>query len=107
MKHISFEYPNSIIKDEEKIKFLKIIVTKYRKELPYLRHRFTVNQSQIKAKDEVIEYWKKKYQEEKEISKTLKKENNKLKQEIEKITKTNNRYQIWLKFQKVCYYKVD
>ena len=96
MKHISFEYPNSIIKDEEKIKFLKIIVTKYRKELPYLRHRFTVNQSQIKAKDEVIEYWKKKYQEEKEISKTLKKENNKLKQEIEKITKTNNRYQISL-----------
>lgn len=96
MKHISFEYPSNVIEDEEKIRFLKIIVTKYRKELPYLRHRFTVNQSQIKVKDESIEYWKKKYQEEKEISKTLKKENNKLKQEIEKITKTNNRYQVSL-----------
>ena len=73
MRHISFEYPSDIIEDEDKVKFLKTIVTKYRRELPYLRHRFTVNQSQIKAKDESIEYWKKKYQEEKEISKTLKK----------------------------------
>lgn len=96
MKHISFDYPNYVIEDIEKIKFLKTIVTKYRKELPYLRHRFTVNQSQIKVKDEIIDYWKKKYQEEKEISKTLIKENNKLKQEIDKLTKTNARYQISL-----------
>ena len=96
MRHISFEYPSDIIEDEDKVKFLKTIVTKYRRELPYLRHRFTVNQSQIKAKDESIEYWKKKYQEEKEISKTLKKDNEKLKTEIDKLTKTNARYQISL-----------
>lgn len=96
MKTLSFEYPNYVIEDEEKIQFLKTIVTKYRKELPYLRHRFTVNQSQIKVKDELIEYWKKKYREEKEISKTLIKENNKLKTEIDKLTKTNARYQVSL-----------
>lgn len=96
MKNISFEYPSNVIEDEEKIKFLKIIVTKYRHELPYLRHRFTVNQSQIKVKDESIEYWKNKYREEKEISKTLIKEINKLKTEIDKLTKINARYQISL-----------
>ncbi len=96
MKHISFEYPSNIIEDNEKVKFLKTIVTKYRKELPYLRYRFTVNQSQIKTIQEVVEYWKEKYKDEKQINNVLKKENNKLKQEIDRLTKTNARYQISL-----------
>lgn len=96
MRASNFEYPNNVIEDEEKIKFLKTIVAKYRHELPYLRHRFTVNQSQIKTIQEVVGYWKEKYKDEKQINNVLKKENNKLKQEIDKLTKTNARYQISL-----------
>jgi len=96
MKCFSFSFPKSIIEDNEKINFLKGIIVKYRKELPYLRHSLSVNQNQIKVKDEVIQYWKKKYKNEKQISNTLKKENNNLKQEIDKLTKTNARYQVSL-----------
>src|SRR3989344_7046582 len=96
MRTSVFKYPKTIIEDSEKISFLKEIINKYRKELPYLRHSLSVNQNQIKAKDEIIQYWKKKYKDEKQISNTLKKENNNLRQEIEKITKTNARYQVSL-----------
>ena len=100
MRTLSFEYPNYVIKDEEKIKFLKTIILKYKREVPYLRKSTSSFQRQIVTRDKVIEYWKQKYQnwkiryqKVKKEYEEVKKDNEKLKQEIKKLTKTNVRYQ--------------
>ena len=103
MRTLSFEYPNYVIEDEEKIKFLKTIILKYKREVPYLRKSTSSFQRQIVTRDKVIEYWKQKYQnwkiryqKVKKEYEEVKKDNEKLKQEIEKLTKTNVRYQVSL-----------
>lgn len=72
------------------------VINKYRQELPFLRRKISVlDKQKIKSSDEV-KYWKEKYNETIEELIEAEKENEKLKQEIEKLTKTNNRYQIAL-----------
>ena len=101
MNTSAFDYPNYVIGNEEKIRFLRTIILKYKREVPYLRKTTSSYQRQIVARDKIIEYWKQKYQNWKikyQIVKKeyeeVKKDNEKLKQEIDKLTKTNARYQI-------------
>ena len=103
MKHISFDYPNYVIEDIEKIRFLKTIILKYKKEIPYLRKLTSGFKRQVVIRDKEIEYWKlkyrgwkNKYQIVRREYEEIKKDNKKLKNEIDKLTKTNARYQISL-----------
>ena len=78
------------------IRFCEEIVRKYQHEAKYLRkitsHTKTLQKRSVKE----TEIWKQKYQEEKKKNEILRRENNQLKQEIEKLTKTNKRYQVSL-----------
>lgn len=78
------------------IRFCEEIVRKYQYEAKYLRkitsHTKTLQKRSVKETG----IWKQKYQEEKKKNEILRKENNQLKQEIEKLTKTNSRYQVSL-----------
>lgn len=78
------------------IRFCEEIVRKYQYEAKYLRkiasHTKTLQKRSVKE----TEIWRQKYQQEKKKNEILRKENNQLKQEIEKLTKTNLRYQVSL-----------
>lgn len=87
----SFRYPKTILDDKQRMDFLKTVIGKYQKELPLIRRMISTREKQITVKDKTIEYWKRKFKEEKEVNEKLKKKNEKLKKEIEKLTKTNNR----------------
>lgn len=80
----------------EKVNFCEEIVRKYQHEAKYLRK--ITSHTKILQKRSVKEtgIWKQKYQDEKKKNEILRKENNQLKQEIEKLTKTNKKYQISL-----------
>ena len=72
------------------------IIGKYRSELPYLRRKLsTIDKQNKKAYEEML-YWRKKYEEEKGKNKKLDREVEKLKKEIDRLTKTNSRYQVAL-----------
>jgi len=72
------------------------IIIKYRSELPYLRRKLvTVEKQKQKSREEVL-YWRRKYEEEKEKNKKLENVVDKLEHEIDRLTKTNNRYRIAL-----------
>lgn len=99
MSNINFS--NNLVFDpsmslKERYERCLYIIDKYRGELPYLRRRLGIITKQKEKAEELITYWREKYEEEKEKSKTFKREVDKLKKEIEKISKTNNRYQIAL-----------
>lgn len=103
MKYTSFNYPNYVIGDKEKIRFLKSIILKYKKEIPYLRKLTSGFKRQVVIRDKEIEYWKLKYkgwknryQKVRREYEEVRKDNEKLKTEINKLTKTNARYQISL-----------
>src|SRR5580700_8213359 len=68
------------------------IVRRYQAELPQLRRATSVLKRQKKKSDADAAYWKHKYEEEKQKNGHLEKENEQLKDEIEKVTKTTNRY---------------
>lgn len=80
----------------EKYERCVYVIGKYRSELPYLRRKLSALDKQNKKAYEEILYWKIKYDEEKEKNKKLDNEINKLKKEIDRLTKTNNRYQVAL-----------
>ena len=82
MRTLSFEYPNYVIEDKEKIKFLREIIVKYRKELPYLRQTNLSLQKQIGVKDRSLKYWEEKYRKVKEEYEKVKKDNEKLKTKL-------------------------
>ncbi|MBI2595776.1 IS66 family transposase [Candidatus Daviesbacteria bacterium] len=80
----------------EQLKYTVGILEKHRQEAKVLRHDTAwAKLAQNKLQKQAI-IWKKKYQEEKRKNGILRKENNGLKQEIEKLTKTNSRYQVSL-----------
>lgn len=92
---LPFNIP-SFVDEEKRVDFCIDVINKYRSELPYLRHRISVlDKQKVKSSDEV-KYWKEKYKRTIEELIEAEKENEKLKQEIEKLAKTNNRYQIAL-----------
>jgi transposase len=92
---LPFHIPSSV-EEEKRVDFCIEVINKYRHELPLLRRRLSALDKQKIRSDDEIKYWKEKYKE--TIEELIKKEeeNERLKQEIEKLAKTNNRYQIAL-----------
>lgn len=90
--HKYFSLPRNLITSSEQISFCLEVIGKYRQELPILRSSVTVLRRQNQKEKGETGYWKEKYQEKQGEVDRLKKENNLLKIEIEKLTKTTNRY---------------
>lgn len=80
----------------EQVRYCVSVIDRYRQELPQLRSATSILKRQKKKVEDEVVYWKQKYQEEKQKKEGLEKENEQLKQEIEKFTKTTNRYQVAL-----------
>lgn len=78
------------------IRFCEEIVRKYQYEAKYLRKLTSHTKTLQKRSVKETGIWKQKYQEEQKKNEILKRENNQLKQEIEKLTKTNKKYQVSL-----------
>lgn len=85
--------PPSLLAPDEQVQYCVSVIDRYRQELPQLRTATTVLKRQKKKVEDEVLYWKQKYQEKQEENDRLKKEIGKLEQEIEKLTKTTNRYQ--------------
>lgn len=83
-----FRFPAGL-SQEEYLSFSLQVIAKYRQELPYLRRSTTILKNQNEKLDDEATYWKEKYKE-------AIKENETLKKEIEKLTKTKSRYQVSL-----------
>lgn len=81
---------------EQEVTFCISVINRYREELPQLRRKATLLSQQKEELVEEIMYWRKKYKEEKQEREKTQQENTKLKEEIEKLTKTNKRYQVAL-----------
>lgn len=90
-----FSFP-AHLNPADRVQFCLRVIDRYRQELPQLRTSTTILKRQKrKAQDEIV-YWRQKYQEEKQRKEQLEKENGQLKQEIENLTKTNERYRVSL-----------
>lgn len=76
--------------------FCLSVINRYKEELSPLRRENTVLKKQKQKVEEEVLYWKQKYQEEKKEREEKEKEIARLKTEIEKLTKTNRRYQVAL-----------
>ena len=83
-----FEMPTSVPSDQQ-VAYCIGIIDRYRKELPMLRMSASKLKEKTKSLEQEVEYWKKKYQEEKEKRETVEKE-------LEKVLKTKDRYQVAL-----------
>lgn len=86
-----FSFPSNLHPDD-RLQFCLRVIDQYRRELPQLRTSTTILKRQKKKADEEIVYWEQKYQEKQKENETLKKEIGKLRQEIETLTTTTNRY---------------
>lgn len=86
-----FSFPSALPLNE-RLQFCLRVIGQYREELPRLRAATTILKRQKKKAEDEIGYWKQKYQEERGHKEHLEKENDRLKREIEKLTKTTNRY---------------
>src|SRR3989338_8958533 len=86
-----FSFPSQLNPNDQ-VQFCLRVIDQYRQELPQLRTATTILKRQKKKSEEETIYWKSKYQEKQKENETLKKEIGKLQQEIEKLTKTTNRY---------------
>jgi transposase len=75
-----------------RMQFCLRVIDQYRRELPQLRTAASILKRQQKKSADEIVYWKQKYQEEKQQKEHLEKERDRLQKEIEKLTKTTNRY---------------
>lgn len=81
---------------EEQVDFCLSVINRYRLELPLLRRQNDHLQKQQENREKEIVFWKEKYQQEKDRVKKKEEEISKLKVEIERLTKTNQRYQVAL-----------
>lgn len=98
-----FHLPRGLSSDQQVPFCLKVII-KQREELLILRsqtvycqlNHTTIIDQYRQWKDNQVEQWKNKYQEEKQKRSDLEKENEELKKVIEKLTKTNERYRVAL-----------
>lgn len=90
-----FNFPPNLAVSQ-RVVFLKQIVGKYKKEAVYLRR--TTSQGKVRQGqlEKEVEIWKGKYQRIKQERDQFKKENGQLKLKIERLTKTNSRYQVSL-----------
>lgn len=86
----------SFVDEDKRVDFCIDVINKYRSELPLLRRRISVLDKKMLKSDDEVKYWKEKYNEAIEELIKTEEENEKLKQEIEKLAKTNKRYQIAL-----------
>lgn len=95
--------PPTHLSPAEKVEYSIQLVEKHRTEAKLLRKRTAQAQSLQKRLENELERWKQKYQDSQDQLKKakreigeLKKEKGKLEQEIDKLTKTNSRYQVSL-----------
>lgn len=86
----------TIIPASQQVDFCIGVINRYRGELPQLRAQTTILKRQKESAEKEAVYWREKYNNEKTRNEILRRENNKLKEEIDKLTKTNNRYSIAL-----------
>lgn len=91
----TFCIPNSI-PSANHVSYCISVINRYRHELPLLRMQTTNAIRRAQRLEEEVRYWKEQYRKEKQENSTLRKEQEKLKQEIDKLTKTNKRYQVAL-----------
>lgn len=90
-----FNFPPNLAVSQ-RVVFLKQIVGKYKKEAVYLRKTTSQGKTRQGQLEKEVEIWKDKYQKVKQERDQFKKENGQLKLKIERLTKTNNRYQVSL-----------
>lgn len=87
----SFSFPSTLHPDH-RLQFCLRVMHQYRRELPSLRSATTILKRQKKKAEDETVYWKTKYQEKQKENETLRKDIGKLQEEMEKLTKTTNRY---------------
>lgn len=92
-KHFRFP-PN--LSESDRLDFCLTIIHKFQQEQAYLRRQTIILTNQRNRARKDANYWKKKYQEEKEKANKLKQENDLLVKDLEKFLITNNRYQVAL-----------
>ena len=90
-----FRFPPGM-DDPSKITYCLDIISKYKKELPFLRIGISHLRQQKDKAEKEIKYWRNRYVKEKLEREKVQKDNDKLKEEIERISKTKRRYQIAL-----------
>lgn len=88
--------PPSHYSPPRQIKYCLQIVEKYRQEAGVLRKDTAAFKVIINRLGREIERWKEKYQKSQDELRKTQKENTELKKEIERLTKTNSRYQVAL-----------
>ncbi len=95
MEQKPFRFPPNLAVSEQ-LPFTISVIEKQRKEARVLRlDTLKAQTGKSQAEKEALK-WKQKYYQEKEEKGKLKKENNQLKKQIERLTKTQNRYQVSL-----------
>lgn len=88
--------PPPSLSDEQQVKFCVSVIDRYQAELPQLRATTTRLKSKLhKTEAEVLD-WKHKYQEEKQKNGHLEKEIEQLKEKVERLTISTNKYQVSL-----------
>lgn len=98
-----FILPSSLTGPVEQVNFCIGIIDKFRRELPSLRREKTILEKQREKLENELEFWREKCKKEKVRNNILRKEKGRLekeignlKDEIDKLTKTNRRYSIAL-----------
>jgi len=90
-----FHFPPNL-PESDQLDFCLTILGKFQYEQAYLRRQTaTLLNERNKARKDAA-YWKKKYQEEKEKAQRIKRENDKLVKDLERLLVTKNRYQVAL-----------
>lgn len=90
-----FHIPQGL-SEEEQIIFLLSVVIRHREELVFLRRKNTLCQRYHNSLLDMINEWKEKYKIQEKENNRLQEENEALKKEIAKLTKTNERYRVAL-----------
>jgi len=94
MNRLSYRsfHPPDYLTAVEQVRYCISVIDRYQAELPQIRAATTILKRQKKEAEDEVAYWRQKYQEEKREKESLEKENTQLKDKIEKLTKTTNRY---------------
>lgn len=93
---MSFQFPGSLVTDSQRLRFLLEVVSKYQSEGGYLRRLVADGKKREDKLQRDVEKWKKRYEKVKEKYRKEKQDNNRLISQIEKLLKTNSRYQVAL-----------
>ena len=82
--------------ESDQLNFCLTIIGKFQNEQAYLRRQTMILTNERNKERKDANYWKRKYQEEKEKAQRFKRENDKLVKDLERFLITRNRYQVAL-----------